>query len=38
MPPTAGAPASSDYYSAKGEAPGTWMGRGLAALGSPVSP
>jgi len=27
----------SDYYSAKGEAPGTWLGRGLAALGSPVS-
>jgi TrwC relaxase len=27
----------NDYYSAKGEAPGTWMGRGLAALGSPVS-
>jgi len=27
----------NDYYSAKGEAPGTWMGRGLAALGKPVS-
>jgi len=27
----------SDYYSAKGEAPGTWLGRGLVALGSPVS-
>ena len=27
----------TDYYSAKGEAPGTWMGRGLAALGRPVS-
>ena len=27
----------NDYYSTKGEAPGTWMGRGLAALGSPVS-
>jgi hypothetical protein len=27
----------TDYYSAKGEAPGTWMGRGLAALGSPAS-
>jgi conjugative relaxase-like TrwC/TraI family protein len=32
-----GRPSLSDYYSAKGEAPGTWMGRGLAALGSPVS-
>src|SRR5271169_6800848 len=27
----------TDYYSAKGEAPGTWMGRGLAALGRPAS-
>ena len=27
----------TDYYSAKGEAPGTWMGRGLAALGQPAS-
>lgn len=27
----------TDYYSAKGEAPGTWMGRGLAALGQPVA-
>jgi hypothetical protein len=26
----------SDYYSAKGEAPGRWMGRGLAALGQPA--
>ena len=25
-----------DYYSAKGESPGCWMGRGLAALGQPV--
>ena len=32
-----GRPSLSDYYSAKGEAPGTWMGHGLAALGSPAS-
>ena len=32
-----GRPSLSDYYSAKGEAPGQWMGRGLAALGSPAS-
>ena len=25
----------ADYYSAKGEAPGRWMGRGLAALAAP---
>ncbi len=30
-----GRPSLSDYYSAKGEAPGAWMGRGLAALGKP---
>lgn len=27
----------ADYYSSKGETPGRWMGRGLAALGKPVS-
>ena len=27
----------NDYYSAKGEAPGRWMGRGLSALGKPVA-
>ena len=27
----------ADYYSSKGETPGRWMGRGLAALGCPVS-
>ncbi|WP_155769063.1 MobF family relaxase, partial [Mycobacterium asiaticum] len=27
----------ADYYSSKGESPGRWMGRGLAALGKPVS-
>ncbi|BBC69090.1 hypothetical protein MMRN_p0590 (plasmid) [Mycobacterium marinum] len=32
-----GRPSLNDYYSAKGESPGTWMGRGLAALGQPVS-
>lgn len=32
-----GRPSLSDYYSAKGETPGVWMGRGLAALGTPVS-
>src|SRR5258708_9919085 len=32
-----GRPSLSDYYSAKGEAPGTWLGRGLAALGTPAS-
>ncbi|MEE6140594.1 MobF family relaxase [Mycobacterium sp. 050128] len=32
-----GRPSLSDYYSAKGESPGTWMGRGLAALGQPVA-
>ena len=25
----------SDYYSSKGESPGVWTGRGLAALGAP---
>ena len=37
MPPTVGVPAFRDYYSAKGETPGIWMGRGLAALGQPVA-
>lgn len=32
-----GRPSLSDYYSAKGESPGIWMGRGLVALGQPVS-
>ena len=32
-----GRPSLSDYYSAKGETPGTWMGRGLAALGQPIA-
>ena len=32
-----GRPSLSQYYSAKGETPGTWMGRGLAALGQPVA-
>ncbi|MBY0443544.1 MAG: relaxase domain-containing protein [Mycobacteriaceae bacterium] len=32
-----GRPSLADYYSAQGEAPGAWMGRGLAALGRPVS-
>lgn len=32
-----GRPSLSDYYSAKGETPGTWMGRGLAALGHPIA-
>lgn len=32
-----GRPSLGEYYSAKGESPGTWMGRGLAALGQPVS-
>lgn len=32
-----GRPSLADYYSAKGETPGMWMGRGLAALGRPVS-
>lgn len=32
-----GRPSLSDYYSAKGETPGVWMGRGLGALGTPVS-
>jgi conjugative relaxase-like TrwC/TraI family protein len=32
-----GRPSLSDYYSAKGEAPGTWMGRGLSALAKPLS-
>ncbi|HUH68493.1 MAG TPA: MobF family relaxase, partial [Mycobacterium sp.] len=31
-----GRPSLSDYYSQKGESPGRWMGRGLAALGQPV--
>lgn len=31
-----GRPSLGEYYSAKGESPGTWMGRGLAALGQPV--
>ena len=26
----------SDYYSSKGESPGVWTGRGLAALGAPA--
>ena len=26
----------ADYYSVKGEAPGRWMGRGLAALAHPA--
>jgi hypothetical protein len=26
----------TDYYTAKGESPGHWMGRGMAALGQPV--
>ncbi|MGE2818048.1 MobF family relaxase, partial [Mycobacterium heidelbergense] len=32
-----GRPSLTDYYSAKGESPGTWMGHGLAALGQPVA-
>lgn len=32
-----GRPSLSDYYSTKGESPGMWMGRGLAALGRPAS-
>lgn len=32
-----GRPSLSDYYSTKGESPGVWIGRGLAALGRPVS-
>ena len=32
-----GRPSLSEYYSAKGEAPGMWMGRGLASLGQPAS-
>jgi hypothetical protein len=32
-----GRPSLSEYYSAKGESPGTWLGRGLAALGKPAS-
>jgi len=32
-----GRPSLSDYYSAKGETPGIWMGRGLAALGQPIA-
>ncbi|OBH30402.1 MobF family relaxase [Mycobacterium sp. E1319] len=32
-----GRPSLTDYYSTKGESPGVWMGRGLAALGRPVS-
>ena len=31
-----GRPSLADYYSSKGETPGRWMGRGLAALGRPV--
>ena len=27
----------ADYYSSKGETPGKWMGRGLAALGKPLA-
>lgn len=30
-----GRPSLEDYYSSKGETPGRWMGRGLAALGQP---
>ena len=32
-----GRPSLSDYYSTKGESPGVWMGRGLHALGRPIS-
>lgn len=32
-----GRPSLAQYYSEKGESPGRWMGRGLAALGRPVS-
>jgi len=32
-----GRPSLSDYYSAKGESPGMWMGHGLGPLGRPVS-
>jgi conjugative relaxase-like TrwC/TraI family protein len=32
-----GRPSLADYYSAKGETPGVWIGRGLAALSKPVS-
>jgi hypothetical protein len=32
-----GRPSLADYYSAKGESPGVWMGRGLPGLGKPVS-
>jgi conjugative relaxase-like TrwC/TraI family protein len=32
-----GRPSLADYYSSKGETPGRWMGRGLAALGQPIS-
>ena len=31
-----GRPSLADYYSSKGETPGRWMGRGLAALGAPA--
>jgi conjugative relaxase-like TrwC/TraI family protein len=32
-----GRPSLADYYSSKGETPGRWMGRGLPALGQPIS-
>ena len=32
-----GRPSLADYYSSKGETTGRWMGRGLAALGHPIS-
>jgi conjugative relaxase-like TrwC/TraI family protein len=32
-----GRPTLAQYYTEKGESPGRWMGRGLAALGRPVS-
>ena len=32
-----GRPSLADYYSSKGETPGRWMGRGLPALGRPIS-
>lgn len=32
-----GRPTLAQYYSEKGESPGRWMGRGLAALGTPLA-
>lgn len=32
-----GRPTLAQYYSEKGESPGRWMGRGLAALGTPAA-